>query len=143
LCGYSFGIKNFVTTLGFLLAIGVIYGARALTYSISVPECASLVVHSPSADVAYRPGIDAEGRRVAPADLGGGTSIDAPKRLEIPITVDLQKRLGIPADPNLFQTQNFSVGTVVWENGRASFNGVPLQNEQMAALVAYCKGRAN
>ncbi len=134
-------MKNFVTTLGFLLVIGVIYGARALDYRVTGAECAHLAAHTPDADVAFKPGVTADGRRVAPADLGGGTQIAAPKRFEIPITVDLQKRLGIPADPNQFQTQNFSVGTVVWENGQASFNGAPLQDAETARLIAYCKSR--
>jgi hypothetical protein len=77
----------------------------------------------PNQDVTYQPGVDASGRRVLPADLGGSTQIKAPTEFSIPITMDLQKALGLPVDPTKFQTQNFTIGTVKFMNGRSYFNG--------------------
>jgi hypothetical protein len=136
-------MKTFFTTAAFLLAIGIIYGAGAQNRTVRVSEadCARFAAHVPRADVAYKPGVDADGNKVIPADLGGGINIAAPKNFEIPITLDLQKLLGIPANPNSFQTQNFTVGVVKWENGRATFNGTPLQNEEAAELSALCQQR--
>lgn len=61
-------------------------------------ECARLVTeHVPAPDVAYRPGTDARGRKVAPADLNGGYSrIQVPKEIEFDISVDLRNFLGGP-----------------------------------------------
>ncbi|MFT5438982.1 MAG: hypothetical protein ACI9MJ_000843 [Alphaproteobacteria bacterium] len=136
-------MKTFFTTAAFLLAIGIIYGAGAQNRTVRVSEadCARFVAHVSSADVAYKPGVDADGNRVVPADLGGGINIAAPKNFEIPITQDLQKLLGIPVNPNQFQTQNFTIGVIKWENGRATFNGTPLQNEEAAKLSAICQKR--
>jgi hypothetical protein len=37
--------------------------------------------------------------------------------------MDLQKALGLPVVPTKFQTQDFTVGTVKFKNGRSYFNG--------------------
>jgi hypothetical protein len=134
-------MKSFVTTIVFVLIIGVIYTAGAQMVTVSEVDCRNLVQHSPSADVAYKPGVDAYGRSVVSADLGGGTPIQIPKFFSIPITVDLQKRLGLPADSSSYQTQNFSVGSVEWIDGKAWFNGQPLQNPETAKLTELCRKR--
>lgn len=135
-------MRTFVTTLCFVLVITIIYAAaatRAQTVVVSVTDCAGLARHVPAADVAYRPGVDVDGKDVAPADIGGGVKIELPKEFEIPITVDLQKKLGIPSNPALFQTDHFKVGTVTYRDGRAYFNGQPLQDEEAARLSELCQ----
>lgn len=132
-------MRNFFTTAAFLLAIGIIYSAGAQTVRVSEADCARFATHIPNSDVAYKPGVDVHGNKVVPADLGGGVTINAPKSFEIPITIDLQKRLGIPVSPSQYQTQNFTVGVVKWEDGRATFNGEPLQSEEAAKLSALCQ----
>lgn len=61
-------------------------------------DCARLITeHVPAPDVAYRPGTDAYGRKVAPADLNGGyRQIALPKEIEFDVSVDLRKFLGGP-----------------------------------------------
>lgn len=59
---------------------------------ITKVDCSRLIRHMPSADVAYQPGIDAQGRAVAPADAPGSAT-DAlpglvPDVLEFPITIN-------------------------------------------------------
>ncbi len=132
-------MRTFVTTAALLVAIVLIYSADAQTVKIRTTDCANFVSHLPTDDVAYKPGVDVHGRSVVPADLGGGVQIKPPQELEIPITVDLQKRLGIPVDPKQYQTQNFTVGTVSWKNGRGYFNGQPLQTEEQARLAELCQ----
>ena len=132
-------MRTFLSTAALLVAIILIYSADAQTVTIKAEDCAQFVQHVPVSDVAYKPGVDVHGRAVAPADLGGSVAIDLPKEFSIPITVDLQKRLGIPVDPNQFQTQNFTVGTVVWRDGQGFFNGQPLQSEESARLAALCQ----
>ena len=134
-------MRTFLSTTALLIAIILIYSARAQTVTITAEDCAQFVQHIPTSDVAYRPGVDVMGRKVVPADLDGGVTLDLPKEFSIPITVDLQKRLGIPVDPNQYQTQNFTVGTVTWKDGQGFFNGQPLQSAESARLAALCQKR--
>ena len=106
--------------------------------TITRADCARLVEHIPAADVAYQPGVDAYGREVVSADLSGGTQIPVPETLHIPIEIDLLDRFGIPAHPDLYES-DIPLGEVVYRNGRLSFNGQPLQNEATAELTKRCQ----
>lgn len=125
------------------LACVVPLGAQAQqrTVSVSATDCARLVRHQPAADVAYRPGADVHGRPVAPADLGGGTQIVLPERFTIPITVDMAERLGIPPlGSGALHGGEIAIGTVeVAADGRATFDGQPLQSDAATALAAACQ----
>src|SRR3546814_18740413 len=70
-------------------AESVVVEAGSLTTSITEDDCARLVPHVPAPDVEYRPGVDAAGRPVAPADLPGSPRIVFPDAYRIPIEVDL------------------------------------------------------
>ena len=48
--------------------------------SIDRRDCARLVRYVAPADVAYKPGVDAHGRKVVPADIGGCPQIVLPDR---------------------------------------------------------------
>jgi hypothetical protein len=133
-------MRTFLTTAGFILAISIIYSAAdAQTVTVSADTCAALTEHVAGADVAYAPGVGARGEAVTPADLGGGLAVDLPAEFSIPINVDLRRRLGVPDDPSQYQTRNFQVGTVTVRDGRAYFNGQPLQDEDAAALSRLCQ----
>jgi len=129
-----------------VLAWLLIFGAAAvpaaadepLVVTISKADCDRLVKHEPAPDVAYRPGVDVNGRPVAPADLDGGVQIAVPETIYIPIEVDLFDRFGIPANPDLFAA-DAQVGEVAYRDGRAYFNGQPLQDEASAELADRCQ----
>jgi hypothetical protein len=125
---------SILAALLFMCTAGV---AAAETLTISVSECRKLVRHQPAADVAYRPGVDVRGRRVVPADLGGGTIVAAPEEIEIPITVELDKTIG--AAPSGLYKPEASIGMVTYKNGRAWYNGQPLQTEANAEIIAACR----
>ena len=61
--------------------------ALAATATVSPATCAQLTEHVADSSVAYQPGIDAMGRKVAPADLGGGFKFTPPKEIKIPIQI--------------------------------------------------------
>ncbi|MHA1152418.1 MAG: hypothetical protein ACTSQ7_07085 [Alphaproteobacteria bacterium] len=105
---------------------------------ITKADCARLVEHVPAPDVAYQPGVDAYGRKVAPAELDGGTPIQPPETLHIPIEIDLLDRFGIPANPALYKS-DIPIGEVVYRNGRLTFEGQPLQDEATAELSRRCQ----
>jgi len=132
-------MRSFITTACFILAISIIYSAAAQTVTVTAATCAQLAVHTPDSDVAYKPGVDVNGNAVVPATLGGGVQIRTPTEFNIPITVDLHEKLGVPPDPALYQTQNFTVGTVTVRDGRAYFNGQPLQDDEAHRLSQLCQ----
>src|SRR5258708_13235362 len=72
--------------------------------TVSSSVCNSIAHVNDAPGIAYAPGVDAEGNAVAPADLpGGNTALNqAVASAPIKITVDLQKRFGIPAHARLF-----------------------------------------
>lgn len=59
---------------------------------ITKVDCSRLIRHTPSADVAYQPGVDASGRAVVPADIPGSGANAIPNLLpdvlEFPITIN-------------------------------------------------------
>jgi len=135
-------MKSLFGSAGFLMATALVSSAgNAQSITISEADCASLTRHVAEADVAFRPGVDLDGKPVAPADLNGAPPLSVPEEFSIPITADLQRRLGIPPDPGQYQTQNFTVGTVVWRDGGAWFNGQPLQSEESRELSLLCQRR--
>ncbi len=139
-----------------LARIGCLLGAAGATLAFASPsaaladsvviisrgDCARLTAHQPAPDVTYQPGVDARGRQVAPADLpGSNPPIAVPDEIAIDITVEIQKRFGIPADSALYKPEA-RVGTVVVKpDGSATFNGQPLTSPEARALAALCQGR--
>jgi hypothetical protein len=115
--------------------------AHAQSVYIEGVDCQRLTVnHVPAADVEYKPGVDAQGRKVAPADLNGGAQIKVPDRITFDVAADL-RRFGIPSTSPLFQP-NLPLGKVTVErDGRAFFNGQPLQSPEVEALRELCRQR--
>ncbi len=105
--------------------------------TVSKKDCARIVDHAPSADVAYKPGTDAYGRKVVPADLGGGSPIKLPKEITIDIGIDLEEKYGLGAGGDYTGTAN--IGKVKVKNGRVTFNGQPLGNREQQAITAACR----
>ena len=129
---------------GFLAVVTMVTAASAQeeeppAVGVSAEDCRAVVAHQPAPDVAYQPGVDALGRPVAPADLGGSPQIRLPDPLVIPITVDLAERLGLSTDPGALEPE-LQVGVVTVDRaGRVTFNGVPLTSDDQAALEAACR----
>ena len=121
------------------LVVALPASAAVKTVTVSKAECRKIVRHSPSADVAYRPGVDVRGAHRQPADLGGGTTIAVPDEIEIPINVDLSETIGAAAgglsDPRA------KLGKVVYKKGRAWYNGKPLETGANDEVVAACRKR--
>ncbi|WP_119458623.1 hypothetical protein [Rhodospirillaceae bacterium SYSU D60014] len=107
---------------------------------IKKADCAWLVKHEPAPDTAYQPGVDVEGRPVAPADLDA-QRLQLPERTRIAITVDLQDRFGIPANSALFEGE-VAVGEVVVRGDQITFNGEPLYDPEIRALAEGCRRSA-
>lgn len=118
--------------------LAAVMPAIAQTVTVTRQTCADLVEQVPDADVEYKPGVDVNGDAVAPADLPGTPQIIVPQEFSIPITVNLGKRLGIPSTPNNFKAEA-QIGVVTYKNGKAYFNGQPLQDPEAEALSKLCQ----
>ena len=62
-----------------ILLLAAPAGAETTTITFIKADCRNLVAHTPDASVAYTPGVTAYGKRAAPADLGGGSTIKPPE----------------------------------------------------------------
>ncbi|TQV79114.1 hypothetical protein [Denitrobaculum tricleocarpae] len=116
---------------------------QRVTIEISDADCRLLTRHQPDADVAFQPGVDARGRPVAPADLNGGgqagfSRLETPKRIVIPIEVDLFERFGVPANADLFKA-DAQVGQVIYDDGKLFYNGQRLADGASDELLLLCK----
>ncbi len=95
--------------------------------------------HRPSADVAYKPGVDVNGKPVVGADLNPTPQIKVPETVAFDIAVDLS-RFGVPATSRLFQP-NVKLGEVRMDlaSGKVLYNGEPLGNPEIEALREACR----
>lgn len=110
--------------------------AAAQTLVVEGSACRALVAHVAGSDTAYRPGVDARGRAVAPADLTESAPVLAPS-----FTFDLRADLApyLPRTSPLFQPQ-LGVGRVTASpDGSVAFNGQKLDSPERAAIAALCQ----
>jgi len=108
--------------------------------TVSPESCSRLLRYIPDGSVAYQPGVDSRGRPVASAEYGGGSALQLPEKFEIPITVDMAKRFGVPKRGDANYSGEIQVGSVVVDRqGRATFNGQPLGNNAENELARLCQ----
>lgn len=136
--------------LRLLLAVlaGILYlnagaAAETATATVNAGDCAAINSHHPAPDVAFQPGVGANGRKVAPADLPGN---DFPGLVPQTLHFDVQINpliYGRPAaaSPSKFSNTQVPVGHVEVDlkTGQASLNGRPLTSGQEQALREACR----
>ncbi|MEM7168904.1 MAG: hypothetical protein AAF530_01965 [Pseudomonadota bacterium] len=126
----SFGLL--VVAQGMIFALPAM-GTEPPSATVTYQDCQRLVDYQPSEGVDYQPGVDVHGRAVAPADLGGGFQYQPPKSFSFPLEFT-------PIDREGFEQTTLGLGQIeVSENGRAYFNGRPLQSDDQAALSRKCQ----
>ncbi|MBL8806589.1 MAG: hypothetical protein JNN22_07055 [Rhodospirillales bacterium] len=112
----------------------------ATKVQVTAADCRRLFTeHRPAADVAYKPGVDVNGRPVAGADLNPAPQIKVPDTVTFDIAVDLTK-YGLPAGSPLFQP-NVKLGQVQMDllSGKVLYNGEALGNPEIEALREACR----
>ncbi len=129
----------FYVLLAFIL---VILSSPALATPTLDPNfCQALVKHVPDADVAYRPGVDVNGKPVVPADLPGSNDFQIQKPVTIPLTADLLSFLNLPTASFPFNTMgrtDIQLGTLTVDGDKVLYNGQPLTDEQQDNLAVLC-----
>jgi len=129
--GYSFVAPAFVA----LCLLWPAVPAAAQTLVIDSAACRLLERYrpEPGQDPTYRPGEDARGRPVAPADLGGGTALALPETYEFEVEVR-------PRDRGRLRDSRIAVGRVsVLPDGRLLWNGEPMDDARRVALLELCR----
>ena len=135
-------MRNIYLVAGFaaLMMGGLPLSAQTITVSPSA--CQALTAHTPSSDVAYKPGVDVNGNDVASADLNSSGQVNFADDHEfwLPIEVPLSDVVNIDAADNLnsVRDSNIGVGTVTVKNGQAYFNGEPLGDAGTHAIATEC-----
>jgi hypothetical protein len=131
-------------SLGIAAAIACDSPASASTITVTATDCQRLVRYQPSADVAYKPGVDVNGKPVAPADLPGSVTLKTPTEVTFDVTYDLLSNYGVSSDSVLAPRGEAVVGTVKYDmlSGALTFNGERLDDAETAALSELCKAAA-
>src|SRR5262249_62001302 len=116
-------------------------GAGAKRIGVSAAAGPAVAHKTAARGVASQPGVAERGKPAAPADLPGSGNAALNDKLAgtpIKITVDLQRRFGIPADANLFRGRA-EVGYVTVKDGKAYLDGIPLDRTEQGLLSAACR----
>jgi hypothetical protein len=128
--------------LGTVLLVSSVLGPFAARAEGLTPEmCNALTAHVPSEDITYQPGVDVEGRTVAPADLADNNQLVAPDSYSFDLFVPLDEAVTIDAGDNLERIgqSEIGVGTVTVEGNQVYYNDQPLQSEEAHALAEACR----
>lgn len=116
--------------------LGAISGAAiaAETVVITKADCQRLVKYIPEAGVAYEPGKDVYGRKVAPADLGGGYGwIKPPEAITFDMQVNLRNFRGGPAADA--QAQTAAVDAATKAANAAAVSGLAASEAETASAA--------
>ncbi len=123
------------------LAIVAATASRAAERMIAIArsDCELAVRYVSPAGVDYRPGVDVNGRPVAPADLDD-QRLQLPESIPVIITEDMRKRFRVSHHSPLFDADAV-VGIVELRlsDRRLTFNGVELSDPEANALAAMCR----
>jgi len=112
--------------------------ANAENIIITGDACANAVAATPAPDVEYKPGVGMNGNAVAPADLTGSNTMPWPQDINIPLQMNLQNTLHLPASSALTAPQAV-VGTVEYKSGQITFNGQPISDDALTGIIAACQ----
>lgn len=109
--------------------------------TVDTSNCQLLMRHAMAPDVTYQPGVNVQGRAVAPADLPSDSTLNLPRDIPINIEIPVSTLLGRNS-PYLTRDAKIQVGqVVVQQDGRVLFNGQPVTDEGRDQLIAACRQR--
>ncbi|MDD3288653.1 MAG: hypothetical protein PHX43_06575 [Alphaproteobacteria bacterium] len=135
-------LKKPAVFLCFLALLSLACGsAYAEKYGPDSPLCKALTKHVPSADVAYQMGVGINGEKVVEADLEGAAPVMLPQPINIPLTADLMKILGITATSFPFDKMgrtDINLSTLTIDGDRVFYNGQLISDSQQDNLAVLC-----
>ena len=110
---------------------------KVTSVSFDAKDCARLVQHQPRNDVNYKSGVDAYGKQVVGAELGGGHKLKLPSTIEFPIAFNPLKG----AAASRFGETTAGVGKVKYDISKNTFtfNGQAMNDKAIANLASRCR----
>jgi hypothetical protein len=112
--------------------------AEAVPVRVGPDACANVVAHVPDADVAYKPGVDVNGKPVAPADLPGSNQLVLPDSFVITLELNLARSVYPVPGPKGLEPK-VQLGVITVEGNRVYYNGQPLDDPEQTRLAAACR----
>lgn len=126
-------MKSILSLVAFLILV-FISPSWANEKNNLVKLCETMAVnHVPDASVEYKPGVDVNGKAVAPADIGTQLDMADIYPVYIPLELDILSRFA-PNVPNGINSEAVIAVIAVHEDGRTYYNGQDISGE----LNAYC-----
>jgi hypothetical protein len=107
--------------------------------SVGRAECRALVKHVADKGVAYQPGVDVRGKKVAPADVGGGSSWKVPDSITIDIGIDIAEKYGIGAGGKFTGEAVIAKVTVDTRTGAVLLDGKPAGDAEQTSIARACR----
>jgi hypothetical protein len=111
--------------------------AQAQMVTVSRQACDAITVHTPAPDVAYKAGEDVYGRKVASADVGGGSPVILPDEVQVNVGVDLDEKYGLGAG-GIFESHAV-LGKVTVKDGALYWNDKRIDSAEEHAILEACK----
>ena len=82
--------------------------------------CQPAIMHTPSSDVTYKPGVDVNGNPVASADLNPAPPIMNTTYTEVPLNIDLARKLKLSPEKEMEGTFG---NLKIYQDGHILYNG--------------------
>ncbi|WP_416896762.1 MAG: hypothetical protein ACMVY4_14680 [Minwuia sp.] len=113
-----------------LLALMLSCPAAAQTIVVDDGRCRLVSAHVAAPDVAYKPGVDVNGKAVVPADLNGGNAVRTPRFVPIPLNIPIAEFLAVR--PPFLDQVEVDAGLVLVdvETGYLTYDGQRLDQPQ-------------
>ena len=110
---------------------------------VSPHDCDALIAHRPDASVEYRPGVDAAGRPVAPADLPGHEPLEiGADEVSIKLRIPLSEFYDAPASLlPLIGNAEIDPGRVIVRDGVAYLGEHRLADQDQNTIARACAER--
>lgn len=132
---------------GLLLAASLLAGggsaaaaAQSQPLALTREQCRNLVQYVPAPDVAYRPGVDVNGKPVAPADLPQTMPAPAPDEIVIDLKRPLAQVAPGRAPPAIASSNaHFGLVTIDPASGKVYLDGKPLEDPEMSEIASACR----
>jgi len=133
-------MRAIMLTIALMLGVGIELAAEPV--EVTAEACAKAEAHTPRDDVAFKPGVDAQGNAVAPADLPSRGGIKLPSVFTVDIAVPLRK-IAENTGTKVQAEANLPIGKLSVDvlSGQVTFNGQPLGDPELAAIAEACRQR--
>ncbi len=131
-------LTSAIAALAALFAAATV-AAEETKITITKKDCRKITRYTPPAGVTYQPGVDARGRRVAPADIGGGVKWKVPETVTIDIGIDLEEKYGLGTGGKYTGEAKVAEVKVNTKTGLVTLDGEPLTDPDQDALAAACR----